>query len=138
MKEFFLAGSLLIQQISGNTGPPPLINHVNNSLMIAETAAAAQSVISSQPPYPTTNASYLINAQNLSSENSTLMDHIQPSPCIISTSSQQTENYSNLSSRNLPCSKSSSITSSSSTFRQSDLETKTNKGVSFSIYIFFF
>lgn len=95
------SGSLLIQQITGNAGPPPLINHVNNSLLISAESAARQSVINSQPQYAnsnaaatySTNASYLINAHHISSANSTVIDQIQSSPCLISATSQQSNNF---------------------------------------------
>lgn len=82
------SGSLLIQQISGNSGPPPLINQVNNSVVIAE-SAATQSVINSQSQYPPSNTSYLINTQQISSENSTIIDQVQPAPCLIPASAPQ-------------------------------------------------
>lgn len=82
------SGSLLIQQISGNSGPPPLINQVNNSVVIAE-SAATQSVINSQSQYPPSNTSYLINTQQISSENSTIIDQVQPTPCLIPASVAQ-------------------------------------------------
>ncbi|XP_065209197.1 mucin-5AC isoform X2 [Planococcus citri] len=65
------SGSLVIQQISGNTVPSPLLNHVNNSLLISAEAAATQSILNAQTPqYVPNNTSFLFNAQQLTSSTS--------------------------------------------------------------------